>query len=57
MNEQTLIIIPTYNERKNLERLTEEIYAQGPFHLLIVDTVGECLIRWDSGCAPGTRSG
>jgi dolichol-phosphate mannosyltransferase len=37
MNERILIIIPTYNERENLPKLAEAIYAQGPFHLLIVD--------------------
>lgn len=37
MNEHALIIIPTYNERQNLGRLVAEIYAQGPFHVLIVD--------------------
>jgi dolichol-phosphate mannosyltransferase len=37
MNERMLIIIPTYNERENLPELVHAIYAQGPFHLLIVD--------------------
>src|SRR5690349_10854932 len=37
MSERCLIIIPTYNERNNLARLAAAIYAQGPFHLLIVD--------------------
>ncbi len=37
MTERILIIIPTYNERNNLAALTKAIYAQGPFHILIVD--------------------
>ncbi len=37
MNAHSLIIIPTYNERDNLEPLTAAIFAQGPYHLLIVD--------------------
>jgi dolichol-phosphate mannosyltransferase len=37
MTERCLIIIPTYNERNNLAKLAAAIYAQGPFHLLIVD--------------------
>jgi len=37
MSERILIIIPTYNERENLPKLAAAIYAQGPFHLLIVD--------------------
>lgn len=37
MTEQILIIIPTYNERNNLAALATAIFAQGPFHILIVD--------------------
>jgi dolichol-phosphate mannosyltransferase len=33
-----LVVIPTYNERENIVRLTPEVLAQGPeFHILIVD--------------------
>ena len=37
MSERCLIIIPTYDERSNLPPLTEAIFRQGPFDLLIVD--------------------
>src|SRR5215212_11585971 len=37
MSERCLIIIPTYNERKNLAPLAAAIYREGPFHLLVVD--------------------
>src|SRR5437762_2789614 len=36
-DERILIIIPTYNERNNLTALAEAIFAQGPYHILIVD--------------------
>jgi dolichol-phosphate mannosyltransferase len=32
-----LIVLPTYNERANLEQLVAAVYAQGPFSILIVD--------------------
>ncbi len=35
--ERALIIVPTYNERENLEPLAEAIFAVGPFHILVVD--------------------
>jgi dolichol-phosphate mannosyltransferase len=31
------IILPTYNEKKNLERIVRAILKQGDFHLIIVD--------------------
>ena len=35
---KTLIISPTYNERKNIESLVEQIFKLDPsFHLLIID--------------------
>jgi dolichol-phosphate mannosyltransferase len=35
---KSFVVIPTYNEAENLERLVEEIYAHHPdFHLIIVD--------------------
>jgi dolichol-phosphate mannosyltransferase len=33
----TLVIIPTYNERENLRALVEAILAQGAFDVLVVD--------------------
>ncbi|MBI4493834.1 MAG: polyprenol monophosphomannose synthase [Chloroflexi bacterium] len=32
-----LVIVPTYNERQNLEPLAEAVLRQGPFDLLVVD--------------------
>jgi dolichol-phosphate mannosyltransferase len=32
-----LVVIPTYNESENIERLIELVVAQGPFNVLIVD--------------------
>ncbi len=35
---QTLVIIPTYNERKNLERVVGLVFAELPqTHILIMD--------------------
>src|SRR6476646_3759624 len=34
---KTLIILPTYNERDNLQPLVEEILDKGPYDILIVD--------------------
>lgn len=36
MND-SLVVIPTYNEVENLERLVETVLAQGPFDVLVVD--------------------
>jgi dolichol-phosphate mannosyltransferase len=33
----SLVVIPTFNEAENLERLVEMVLAQGPFDVLIVD--------------------
>ncbi len=35
--ERVLIILPTYNERNNLEPLVDAIFQTGPFHVLVVD--------------------
>lgn len=32
-----LVVIPTYNEAENLERLVEAVLVQGPFDVLVVD--------------------
>jgi dolichol-phosphate mannosyltransferase len=32
-----LIILPTYNEKDNLEPLVEQILERGPYHILVVD--------------------
>lgn len=32
-----LIILPTYNEKENIQALVEEILARGPFDILVVD--------------------
>ena len=38
LNAKTVIAIPTYNERENLEWIIEEVLAQAPgIHILIVD--------------------
>ena len=34
---KTLIILPTYNEKENIEALVEQILARGPYDILIVD--------------------
>src|SRR6266516_3854764 len=33
----SVVVIPTYNEAENLERLVEMVLAQGPFDVLVVD--------------------
>ncbi|TAK24273.1 MAG: polyprenol monophosphomannose synthase [Chloroflexota bacterium] len=33
----SLVVVPTYNERENLETLVAAILAAGPFHILVVD--------------------
>lgn len=32
-----LVVVPTYNEIENLERLVHAIFAQGAYHILVVD--------------------
>ena len=34
---KSLIILPTYNEKENIEALVEEVLTRGPYDLLIVD--------------------
>lgn len=34
---KTLIILPTYNEKENIEALVEQVLARGPYDILIVD--------------------
>jgi dolichol-phosphate mannosyltransferase len=34
---KSLIILPTYNEKENIEALVEEIVTRGPYDILIVD--------------------
>jgi dolichol-phosphate mannosyltransferase len=33
----SLVVIPTYNEAENIERLVESVLTQGPFNVLVVD--------------------
>ena len=33
----SLVIIPTFNEAENLERIVEQVLSQGPFDVLVVD--------------------
>src|SRR6056297_800198 len=36
--EKNLVIIPTYNEKGNIERIIEKIFSLNvPFHILVVD--------------------
>lgn len=36
--EDTLVIIPTYNEKENVERIIRKVFSfEHPFHILIVD--------------------
>jgi dolichol-phosphate mannosyltransferase len=37
VRSDSVVVVPTYNEAENLERLVELVLAQGPFDLLIVD--------------------
>lgn len=38
MNSDSLVIIPTYNEKENIERIIRKVFSLDiPFHLLIVD--------------------
>ena len=37
VSPKVLVVVPTYNEIENLERLAAAIFAQGDFHLLVVD--------------------
>ncbi len=36
--EKTIVIIPTYNEKENIEKMIEKVFSLAyPFHLLIID--------------------
>ncbi|MEI6311218.1 MAG: polyprenol monophosphomannose synthase [Bacteroidota bacterium] len=36
--EKTIVIIPTYNEKENIEKMIEKVFSLSyPFHLLIID--------------------
>jgi hypothetical protein len=35
--KDSLVVVPTYNEAENVERLIESILVQGAFDVLIVD--------------------
>ena len=36
--EKTIVIIPTYNEKENIEKMVEKVFSlEYPFHLLIID--------------------
>lgn len=35
--DELLIIIPCYNEAKNIERTVDELLKQGAYHFLIID--------------------
>jgi dolichol-phosphate mannosyltransferase len=37
VSNDSLVVIPTYNEAENLERLVEAVLAQGDFNVLVVD--------------------
>ena len=37
MARKTLVVLPTYNEAENLAPLVEAIFAQGDYHILVVD--------------------
>ncbi|MGN0201116.1 MAG: polyprenol monophosphomannose synthase [Candidatus Cryptobacteroides sp.] len=35
--QKKLVIIPTYNEIENIAAITEAVFAQGDFHILVID--------------------
>ena len=36
--EKTLVIIPTYNEKENIEKMVDKVFSLSyPFNLLIID--------------------
>ncbi|KAA8483825.1 dolichol-phosphate mannosyltransferase [Arcticibacter tournemirensis] len=38
MSSDSLVIIPTYNEKENIEKITRSIFSlQQPFHILVID--------------------
>ncbi len=38
MNDESLVLIPTYNEKENIERMVRKVFSlPHPFHLLIID--------------------
>ena len=38
MNDESLVLIPTYNEKENIERMVRKVFTlPHPFHLLIID--------------------
>jgi dolichol-phosphate mannosyltransferase len=38
VNDESLILIPTYNEKENIERMVRKVFSlPHPFHLLIID--------------------
>ena len=34
---QSLVIIPTFNEKENIEKIIREVFSIGKFHILIID--------------------
>ena len=38
MQDKTLVIIPTYNEKENAENIIRKVFSlQDPFHILVID--------------------
>ena len=35
--QKKLVIIPTYNEIENIAAITEAVFAQGDYHILVID--------------------
>ncbi|MBQ4197561.1 MAG: glycosyltransferase, partial [Bacteroidales bacterium] len=35
---EKLVVIPTYNEKENIEKITRKVFSlEGEFHILVVD--------------------
>ncbi len=37
MNTKKLVVIPTYNEKENIEPIIRKVFSLGDFHILVVE--------------------
>ena len=37
MQSDSIVIIPTYNEKENIEKIIRAVFALNKFHILIID--------------------
>lgn len=37
--DKKLVIIPTYNEKENIENIIRTVFSLGDYHILIIETI------------------